>query len=115
MRLSALYRATRRPVFEGVKGGRHLTSEITKGALVRWNNGEQLRWGIVASVTNGGKSVAVHFDEGDDLSFAWPSETLERVLLEAGQPVRLIATDDRGVVTTRVTSNGRTFYSVALA
>jgi superfamily II DNA or RNA helicase len=59
--------------------------------------------------------VLVHFDDGRNLKFAWPSETLEHVQLDAGQPVTLAATGDRGVITTKVPSGGRLFYTVALA
>src|SRR2546429_623018 len=54
-------------------------------------------------------------DNGANIQFAWPSATLEPVVLEPGQAVRLTATGDRGVVTSRIDSGGRLFYAVALA
>lgn len=62
-----------------------------------------------------GHQVSVHFDDGRDLQFAWPSETLAHVLLEPGQPVELVATGDRGNVAGRVEGADRIFYSVNLA
>src|SRR4051812_33380783 len=92
-----------------------MTETISKGALVRWNNGAQQRWGVVSDVTKAGKCIAVHLDGGDNLTFAWPSETVEHVLLDTGQSVKLTATGDRGVVSARIPSDGRVFYSVSLA
>jgi ATP-dependent helicase HepA len=92
-----------------------MSREISVGSLVRWNGGDAPVWGVVTDVERGGKSILVHLDNGENLKFAWPAEVLEHVLLEAGQPVQLTATGDRGVVTNRVDSGARIFYSVALA
>jgi ATP-dependent helicase HepA len=87
---------------------------ISRGALVCWNNGASESWGVVVAA-DGGHQVAAHFDDGRDLQFAWPSETLVHVLFEPGQAVELIATGDRGNIARRLDGPDRIFYSVNLA
>src|SRR5439155_20643582 len=89
--------------------------EGSQGSRIRWHNGERETWGVVTECENSGKSILGRFDDGQELRFAWPSETVHHILLNAGQPVQLTATGDRGVVTTRLPSNGRIFYSVSLS
>jgi ATP-dependent helicase HepA len=81
---------------------------------VRWNNGATESWGVVVAADSGRK-ITVHFDDGRDLQFAWPVDTLEHVLLNPGEPVRLAATGDRGVIANRIDGADRVFYSVTLA
>src|SRR4051794_41561344 len=92
-----------------------MSGEIGLGALVRWTAGDQPVWGVVAAVGERARSVDVHLDDGRDLSFAWPADALEHVLLDVGQLVQLTATGDRGVVSSRLESGGGGFYLVWVA
>src|SRR5215210_8057374 len=91
-----------------------MSRESSDGGLVRWDSGDAPICGVQTSVEDGGRSALVHFDNSENLKFAWPSDALTPVLLEVGQPVQLVATGDRGVVTNRAEGRGRIFYSVAL-
>lgn len=95
--------------------GVQVSHEVGLGALMRWTAGDHPVWGVVTAVGERAKSVAIHFDDGRDLQFAWPTDNLAHALLDVGQPVQLTATGDRGVVSSRLETGGRIFYSVGLA
>ena len=90
-------------------------STLAPGALIRWSGGDSDRWGVVTKLTANGRRAAIHFDDGQTLEFAWPSDNLERVVFEPGQPVKLEATGERANVAEVISSGERVLYVVSLA
>jgi hypothetical protein len=88
---------------------------ISTGNLLRWTAGDPERIGVAAAVDAGIKRVTIRFDDGETLQFAWPTESLHRLVLDKGQTVRLHATDDRGVIANVIPSGDRFLYLVSLA
>src|SRR5215213_1260021 len=80
--------------------------------LVRWvpPGGETL--GVVSSIQ--GNRATVRLDDGEDRTFVWPSEVLERVVMPIGQHVRVLASGATGVITGVRPHNGLVLYQVNL-
>ena len=90
-------------------------SPLVRGNLVRWRNGQSGNIGVVADVPDGGRQVRVHFDTAEEMTFAWPTAALERVIFAAGTQVESTADHQVGVVTAASVSAGLIVYQVSLA
>jgi hypothetical protein len=92
-----------------------MSRNISVGALVRWIGGDVHRLGVVVAAASNGRSVTVHFDDGESLQFALPAENLVRFIVEKGETVKLEATGERGYVADVVPADDRVLYVVALS
>ena len=88
---------------------------LVRGNLVRWANGPSGNIGGVVEVSDGGRQVRVHFESGEEMIFAWPSPTLERIVFDKGTRVESTADREIGVVTGSAGSAGLIVYQVNLA
>jgi SNF2 family DNA or RNA helicase len=91
-----------------------MTEPLILGTLVRWLDNRARPYGVVAGHEQNGKRVAVRFDDGETRQFVWPSEVLERVVLEAGSHVELRDGGEIGVIGEVLPLNGAFFYGVTL-
>jgi hypothetical protein len=92
-----------------------MSQNISVGALVRWIGGDVQRLGVVIAAASNGRSVTVHFDDGESLQFALPAENLVRLIFEKGETVKLEATGERGNVAEVLPADDRVLYVVALS
>ena len=92
-----------------------MSRDISVGALVRWIGGDVQRLGVVIAAASNGRSVTVHFDDGESLQFALPAENLVRLIFEKGETVKLEATGERGNVADVLPADDRVLYVVALS
>lgn len=91
-----------------------MAEELVSKNLVCWRQpgGETL--GTVVSLENGGRRVVVRLDDAGERTFVWPSDVLERVRLNEGQHVRIVASGLVGVISGARAHNGITLYQVSL-
>src|SRR6266568_7726183 len=71
-----------------------------RGNLVRWLNGRSRagELGVVSEVLNDGRAMRVRIDSGEEHTFVWPNDRLERVIFVPGQQVRALSVREDGVV-----------------
>lgn len=86
---------------------------IPRGALVRWLNGQSGNIGVIESADGG--RLAVRFDDGSAMQFAWPTKVLERVTFPAGSQVETVEEHEAGVITGATIVSGLVAYQVNLA
>jgi hypothetical protein len=83
-----------------------------KGNLVHWVNGPPKNIGLVSEVSD--RTVTVHFDSGETLPFAWPSDVIQRYLFKPGDRVQLRPKNELGVVLSIVKPNPLAIYEIGL-
>ena len=86
--------------------------DAQSGQLLRWTSEAGEGYGVVSAVD--GRRLQVRMDSGEELTFAWPSEVVERVVFAPGQPVELRGAGQVGVVADHSEVGGRIFYDVTL-
>ncbi len=66
-----------------------------EGVLVRWprHKGEV---GVVVKLSQGGKQVRVHFDDGREQELVAHPSTVERFLFKPGTPVKTLTSNSVG-------------------
>src|SRR5262249_34380021 len=83
--------------------------------LVRWNGDGETQLGTVKQLERGGKQVAVQLDSGEQHTFVWPSEVIERIVFGAGEHVELRPDGGVGVVSGLSEHDGIVLYEVSMA
>src|SRR5437763_5141849 len=88
----------------------------TRNNLVRWLNGSSRagELGIVNEVMNDGRAVRVRLDSGEEHTFVWPNDRLDRVMFAPGQQVRSLSDREDGVVAIARERLGNLWYLVSM-
>lgn len=81
--------------------------------LVRWFQPGTAEIGVVSTVEQNGKRISVRLDSGETKTFVWPSEVVERFVLDVGQHVRISPGGKTGVINGVETHGGLSFYAVS--
>src|SRR4051812_45821345 len=86
---------------------------LVAGNLVRWLNSTG-SVGVVRESDTVGRRVRIRFDSGDERSFGWPCQDLQRVSFAPGQQVELVGSGQSGVVDDAMDAGGVISYGVNL-
>jgi len=94
-----------------------MPAEFAPKNLVRWGTDGSGKLGSVASVNAATRVITVAFDDGTrhDFAEATAAEVIGRVVLDHGQSVRVLASDESGMVTNSEVRDGVLLYKVHLA
>lgn len=89
---------------------------LRAGNLVRWLRGPSGdRVGVVAELTHNGRRARVQLDSGEEKTFVWPTDALERLIFPQGSHVALKPDGGMGVVNRVSETGGLSIYHVSLA
>ena len=91
-----------------------LDQQLFKNNLVRWQNGQQGGFGLVAAVDAPRRQARVRLDTGEELTFVLPCDRLERVRFPIGSHLEMRPSGRIGVVAAVTERAGVTFYTVNL-
>jgi hypothetical protein len=93
-----------------------VAAPAARGNLVRWLNGSSRagELGVINDVSDDGRHVRVQLDTGEEHTFVWPNDRLERVRFEPGQQVRSVSDREDGVVATAREGLGNFWYFINL-
>src|ERR1051326_7484794 len=93
-----------------------IAAPAVRGNLVRWLNGSSRagELGVINEVTNDGRQVRVQLDSGEEHTFVWPNDRLERIRFEPGQQVRSVSDREDGVVASVREGLGNFWYFITL-
>src|SRR5437763_4538798 len=88
----------------------------TRNNLVRWLNGSSRagELGIVNEVMNDGRAVRVRLDSGEEHTFVWPNDRLDRVMFAPGQQFGSLSDSEDGVVAIARERLGNLWYLVSM-
>lgn len=108
--MTAVDRNRTLPAFDLVRERGQMAQHFVSGNLVRWRDGPVGNVGVVVPSSGG---VRVHFDSGDEHTFAVHGDALERLVFNAGDQVEFMADHTNGVVRSRAEAHGLYVYEVA--
>lgn len=86
---------------------------FTKGNLVHWGNGPSNNVGVVKDLSP--RQITVHFDNGEQQTFALTNDVLTRVIFDPGTLVQIQPGGEKGVVIGHSETNNMLVYKIHLS
>jgi len=90
------------------------TITVVKGSLVKWIEGPSGSVGVVIEILADGERLRIRFDSGEELTFVWPTDVLEKLIFDPGSSVKVQLNGQVGVVTSSSSTAGLMLYQVSL-
>ena len=87
--------------------------DFTKGNLVHWENGPSNNVGVVKDLSP--RQITVHFDNGEQQTFALTNDVLTRVIFDPGTLVQIQPGGENGVVIGHSETNNMLVYKIHLS
>ncbi len=83
------------------------------GNLVHWENGPSTNIGVIKDISS--RYMTVHFDDGEQQTFARPNDVVTRVVFEPGTLVQIQSSGEKGVIVGHNEINSLIVYKINLA